>query len=180
MQSLRYTVHGIKTAFNISYLYNKSVFTFCFNNIKIIISAKSLHVITFFILNWMGKWFARPLTQTQTQTNIVTINGNNGNSFGSWERTFAIFALVKMGFQCFSAVGCVHMICCCFFLNVETVFPRIALMVCVMKCYFKCYFISLIMLYVPFCRWIEAKKSIDQVHSFDGVIKILHFIYQNI
>lgn len=115
MQSLRYTVHGIKTAFNISYLYNKSVFTFCFNNIKIIISAKSLHVITFFILNWMGKWFARPLTQTQTQTNIVTINGNNGNSFGSWERTFAIFALVKMGFQCFSAVGCVHMICCCFF-----------------------------------------------------------------
>lgn len=115
MQSLRYTVHGIKTAFNISYLYNKSVFTFCFNNIKIIISAKSLHVITFFILNWMGKWFARPLTQTQTHTNIVTINGNNGNSFGSWERTFATFALLKMGFQCFSAVGCVHMICCCFF-----------------------------------------------------------------
>lgn len=124
----------------------------------------------------MGKWFARPLTQTQT--NIVTINGNNGNSFGSWERTFAIFALVKMGFQCFSAVGCVHMICC--FLNVEAVFTRTALMVCVMKCYFKCYFIPLIMLNVPFCRWIEAKKSIDQVHSFDGVIKILRFIYQNI
>lgn len=77
----------------------------------------------------MGKWFTRPLTQTHTNThsNIVTINGNNGNSFGSWERTFAIFALVKMGFQCFSAVGCVHMICC--FLNVEAVFPRTALMV---------------------------------------------------